>query len=237
MKKYIPILFFFVCLNVLGNAQTKLISHKSHSGNKTTFKKALEGNLFDMGISDFGQAPMRMVKNAVLDSLIFLSDTSAIMVTSEHCKVIDRGRTRSSSVWKAGKDTLEYHPLFIKKHSLDSIKQVIELQYNFNNSVDSVVFVGYDNEKPEVVSTSPKLTRKEKRKEKKKDKKLKKKKRQEEKMLKKEKMKPDSERPIVMENQKDKIIHTSFNKNTSWNLFGIMTLSSFLFSFMWIKLR
>ena len=37
------------------------------------------------------------------------------------------------------------HPLFSHQHSLDSIKSVLALQYNFQNSIDSVVFVGFDN--------------------------------------------------------------------------------------------
>lgn len=42
-------------------------------------------------------------------------------------------------------DTIQNHPLFPKQHSLDSIKQVLANDYNFQNQLETIVFVGYDN--------------------------------------------------------------------------------------------
>lgn len=149
MKKSIVVVLLSIGFCISIYAQTKVISHKSHSGSKATFKTALNTSIFDMSASNFGAAPVEFIRRAKLDSVIHLTDTSAIMVTSEVCWSENRGRRDSDvSIWKAGKDTLDYHPLFTKKHSLDSIKNVLELQYNFQNPVDSVVFIGYDNEKP-----------------------------------------------------------------------------------------
>lgn len=130
--------------------QTKLIFHKSHSGSSSSFVKSINGNY-----SNFGRAPIREVKNAMLDSVIYLTDTSAIMVTSEYCvrngdysPVEMEGTTKTRNqgkLWHAGRDTVYNHTLFSRKHSLDSIKMVVATEYYFKNNIDNVRFVGYDN--------------------------------------------------------------------------------------------
>ncbi len=131
-------------------SQTKLIFHKSHSGASASFVKTLNSNY-----SNFGRAPVREVKNAMLDSVIYLTDTSAIMVTSVYCvrngdnsPVEMEGTTKTRNqgkLWHAGRDTVYNHPLFSLKHSLDSIKMVVATEYYFKNNIDNVRFVGYDN--------------------------------------------------------------------------------------------
>ncbi|MDY0090785.1 MAG: hypothetical protein RBR78_10540 [Flavobacteriaceae bacterium] len=148
------LLFSVVFFQSFAFSQTKLISHKSHSGSATTFRTALEHNLFDIGDSNFGDVPFRLVKNAQLDTIIFLTDEKTVMVTSEYCERGVRIRLKEEEkadlgeFWKAGKDTLVSHPLFSKKHSLDSIKNVLKEEYHFKNDIDNVVFIGYDNEIP-----------------------------------------------------------------------------------------
>lgn len=131
-------------------SQTKLIFHKSHSGSSSSFMKSINGNY-----SNFGRAPIREVKNAMLDSVIYLTDTSAVMVTSEYCvrngdyspetsrETTNRNRGK---LWHAGRDTVYNHPLFSRKHALDSIKMVVATEYYFKNNIDNVRFLGYDNE-------------------------------------------------------------------------------------------
>ncbi len=131
-------------------AQTKKIAFKSHSGSDKNFAIALENNFFGLGNSNFGHAPQREVKTAQLDSVIFISDSVAIMVTSEYCTKTDRSSNKpvdNPKLWKAGQEKVYNHPLFSKKHSLDSIKAVLKQQYNFNNEIEKTVFVGYDNKK------------------------------------------------------------------------------------------
>lgn len=130
-------------------SQTKLIFHKSHSGSSSSFVKSINGNY-----SNFGRAPIREVKNAMLDSVIYLTDTSAIMVTSEYClrngdytpetsrETTNRNRGK---LWHAGRDTVYNHPLFSRKHALDSIRFAVKTEYYFKNDIDSTRFVGYDN--------------------------------------------------------------------------------------------
>jgi hypothetical protein len=130
-------------------AQTKKIAFKSHSGTDENFKLAFNNNLFDMDGSNFGMAPQQTVRDAQLDSVIFVSDSVAIMVTSEYCTKVDRATKKKSQpeLWTAGRETVYNHPLFSKKHSLDSIKKVLAQQYNFKNPAGKTIFVGYDNKK------------------------------------------------------------------------------------------
>lgn len=140
-----------LCLPVtLLMAQTKKIAFKSHSGSAENFSIALENELFDIENSNFGVAPSEMIRHAQLDSVIFVCDTVAIMVTSQYCtRVLRHSKEQMGEpfLWKPGKAEVKNHPLFSKQHALDSIKQVIRTQYNFRNPVDKVVFIGYDNNK------------------------------------------------------------------------------------------
>jgi len=145
MKTILTIsLLVFSSFGIL-SAQTKLIAHKSHSGSLSDFKTALEDNLFDIHTSNFGAAPIRIIETARLDSLIYLADSAAVMVTSDLC--IER-RRKYESIWKAGRDTVYFHPLFCLQHEKDSIKKILDETYNFKNPADSVVFIGYDNVDP-----------------------------------------------------------------------------------------
>ncbi len=132
---------------LLGFSQTKLIAFKSHSGKNENFKIALENNLFDIENSNLGNAPNRYEKNAVLDSVIYVSDGKIILVTSKICTEYDRNHDSiiDSRKWNAGKEEFYNHPLFSKIHSLDSIKEVLKEQYFFKNDMDKVVFIGFDN--------------------------------------------------------------------------------------------
>ena len=124
--------------------QTKLIFHKSHSGSRNAFAKTINGNY-----SNFGMAPQRQVTTAVLDSVIYLTDTSAIMVTKE-CTFLEGYRQPvlkpgKENPWRPGRDTVYNHPLFSQKHALDSIRNAVKSEYYFKNDIDSTKFVGYDN--------------------------------------------------------------------------------------------
>jgi hypothetical protein len=144
--KRIFLFIFLSCNTLTAYSQTKLISHKSHSGSSANFKKALKENLFTIGESNFGMAPQRHVRNSKLDTVKLLSSNVAIMITSESCRWEDYdGRDRSNeSVWSAGSDTVYDHPVFNAKNSLPEIKSKLKHEYFFANSIDSVVFIGFD---------------------------------------------------------------------------------------------
>lgn len=151
------ILILFTIATTLSVAQTKLISHKSHSGTKAEFKKALSGNLFNIGNSNFGMAPERFVRNSKLDTVKLLSPQVAVMVTSESCHYEDyNGRPSSNSErWSAGTDTVFDHPLFNKKNSVEEIKRGLKNDYYFANNIDDVVFIGFDGKYATVSSAEP----------------------------------------------------------------------------------
>jgi hypothetical protein len=153
----------FICLLLLAGfsclGQTKKIAHKSHSGSIETFRTAFEADLFDMSFSNFGAYPMDnklkfstmptftiKERAARLDSVIFLSENKAIMVTSKDCGITSIDSIYKG-IWAPGRDTVINHPLFSKQHALDSIKTIITLQYHFSNPADSVKFIGFDNKK------------------------------------------------------------------------------------------
>ncbi|ASS47568.1 MAG: hypothetical protein A3D31_17215 [Candidatus Fluviicola riflensis] len=140
--KTILIIILLVCTGT-AFSQTKLIFHKSHSGPRASFVETIDGNS-----SNFGVQREPDVNTAELDSVIYLTDTSAIMVT----KVCPRyplyhqlEEKQGLNSWHPGRDTVYFHPLFSKKHALDSIRMVISTEYFFRNDIDSTKFIGYDN--------------------------------------------------------------------------------------------
>jgi hypothetical protein len=152
MKQLVGILLIFCSFQ--GIAQTDIIEYRSHSGNMAKFTKH-SVRAIDGVYTNFGDVPMERIKTAALDTIRFLEDGVALMVTSEYCRseyIYDpiplndcSPRSAYGQLWKAGTDTLRDHPLFNQNHSLDSIKEILMSTYNFQNSIDSVVFIGYDN--------------------------------------------------------------------------------------------
>ncbi len=134
-------------------SQTKLIAYKSHSGSMKNLELALSDPTFELVNHNLGMAPNPIVRTSQIDSVIFVSDSQAVMITSNYCTPNDwyyRGlddtvQTPKSTIWSAGKDTVLNHPLFSHQHSLDSIKTVLKQDYYFRNNIDQAVFVGYDN--------------------------------------------------------------------------------------------
>ena len=129
-----------------GYTQTKLIAHKSHSGVASTF--------FADGFDNFGRAPREFVMTSHLDSVIFVSDSVAVMVTSVCTRnQYNKAEPKTEKQWRPGRDTVYNHPLFTQQNQLDSIKNVLDQNYHFTNPMDSAVFIGFDNVKPKVKKT------------------------------------------------------------------------------------
>ncbi len=148
MRFIVILIFFFFGLTSQLQAQTKLIAHKSHSGSSATFKAALRNNDADLKNSNFGRAPERTIRTAQLDSVIYVSPAVAIMVTSKYCQDFGEDDKR---IWKAGRDTVYNHPLFSRQHELDAIKATLNEEYHFQNPIEKVKFIGYDNKKSKAV--------------------------------------------------------------------------------------
>jgi hypothetical protein len=143
---------FLLCIaSISVTAQTRNISYSSHGGDPENLGFAME-TIFNMDNSNFGAAPERIVTTAALDSVIYISEDVAVMVTSTYCKNLYRNV--KESLWRAGKDTVYRHNLFSRKHSLDSIKRVLQAEYNFQNPVHTIKFIGYDNEEEPIINNS-----------------------------------------------------------------------------------
>lgn len=150
----------FLLLSGSGNSQSNVIEFLSHSGNMKHFDKFSTRSI-DGIETNFGKGVNPIVKNAVLDTIRVISECEVVMVTSEYCKDrykrgIDMRKIRTQheyemtlaygEQWSAGADTLLNHALFLKTHSLDSVKKVLKDTYHFRNPIETVVFIGYDNE-------------------------------------------------------------------------------------------
>lgn len=146
MRQVFIVLFGLTSISLL--AQTKEIAFKSHSGNMDNFRIALENDFFGSEKSNFGLPSP--VETYLLDSVIYISETMSVVVKKVFRKEYNEPKdsTRFLGVYK---DTVYNDPLFSKKHSLDSIKNVLKRTGFYTNRVNKVVFIGYDNKKAKAV--------------------------------------------------------------------------------------
>ncbi|MCA6068355.1 hypothetical protein JI747_014275 [Chryseobacterium sp. RG1] len=123
-------------------AQTKLISYKSHSGNMEYFEKSIVEDSYNTNYSNLGIRPEPYIINPKLDSVIIIDDKKSVIVTS----VLHKDRRNSNTEkWNTGRDTVYNHPIF-SSQNIDSVKNVLRRNYNFENDLDSTVFLKYDKE-------------------------------------------------------------------------------------------
>lgn len=125
-------------------AQTKEIAFKSHSGNMDNFHIALENILFSNEESNFGLPAD--IKTYHLDSVIYISKTTAVVVRKVYSRGFNEPKDSARFMW-VNKDTVINDPLFARKHSLDSIRNILKATGRYTNPVNEVVFIGYDNKK------------------------------------------------------------------------------------------
>jgi hypothetical protein len=145
MKKLI--LAFLVAFATIGNAQTKLISHKSHSGSNETFALAVENDLFDIVESNFGN-PIMTRDYKKLDSVIYLSENKVIRVTSEYTKrfrTTDREECTKPELIKIRKDTVVIKPKSVRKGlTIKELKTNSEFLKTYNDTAQTV-YNGFDD--------------------------------------------------------------------------------------------
>lgn len=146
----LPIALVFTSYQI--SAQTKLISYKSHSGDMKYFEKNIVENAYNTNYSNLGVAPERYVTNSKLDSVIIIDDKKSVIVTSTFCKT---RRNENLQKWKAGRDTVYNHQVFSDKN-IESMKKTLKETYNFQNDIDSTVFLKYDKKTKEYKPITPK---------------------------------------------------------------------------------
>jgi len=140
--KNLSFLIHFALLFLSGNmlSQTKLISYKSHSGNMEYFKKNIVEDSYNTNYSNLGILPDRYIVNSKLDSVIIIDNKKSVIVTSSFCKSrIGKNFER----WEPGRDTI-YNRTVFSSQNIDSVKSVLRRTYNFQNNLDSTVFLKYD---------------------------------------------------------------------------------------------
>ncbi len=99
------------------------------------------------GPSNLGVAPERWVRNSELKKVVFVNDTTTIMVTEETCRNEYSYQQRETEKWKAGADTLTRHPVFSADISVDSMRTILKSDYYFANDMKTVQFEGFEKRK------------------------------------------------------------------------------------------
>ncbi|MRX69809.1 hypothetical protein SAMN06265349_101269 [Flavobacterium resistens] len=141
MKTAILSLLFFT--GIMCQAQTKVISYKSHSGSKSSFAKAYRNNLFDLKHSNFGIVTVRIRR---LDTIIAVNNSITLVKYREsiaeynlHTKFEDL--EKSDFIHKT--DTISNNQILNKKNTVKFIKKSSPVL--FDTPIDEVVFIGFKN--------------------------------------------------------------------------------------------
>jgi len=149
MKKIYFLSFILLGFIIQSQAQTKLIAHKSHSGSLNHFKTALEGNLFDMDISNFGGGPLVRMKQR-LDSLVRVDDTTVVMHMSTF--IVERYDTVAAcSIHDREMIFTEYSNVEYEDDALDLLKN--NTQFDF--PVTETKIIGYKTKGFEDIKVIP----------------------------------------------------------------------------------
>ncbi len=129
-------------------SQTRLISHKSHSGSDYTFAIAIENELFDIGDSNFGLRPMRIENYEKLDSVIYISENKIVRFSSEYTQRfsrVDKGKCEKDELTKIKKDTLTIKP---KSKKIGLTKKEVQANLDslkiYNNNLNEIIYKGFD---------------------------------------------------------------------------------------------
>ncbi|WP_131667102.1 hypothetical protein [Chryseobacterium taiwanense] len=104
------------------------------------FEKSIAEDSYNTNYSNLGIRPEPYIINSKLDSVIIIDDKKSVIVTSVLRK---NKRTSNIEKWNPGRDTVYNHPIF-SSQNIDSVKNLLKRNYNFENDLDSTVFLKYD---------------------------------------------------------------------------------------------
>ncbi len=146
MKIILPFLALLF-VSTVGFAQTKLISHKSHSGSSQNFSKAYKNNLFNLRQSNFGHPGNMNI--LVVDTIIALNEFVTLVKYREsnicHRFGTDyKTLTEDDFIHKT--DTLKNDHIFFKQNSEKKIKASNSSFVGnswYSNPIEQVVFIGF----------------------------------------------------------------------------------------------
>lgn len=145
MKQFVILLSLFI--SFVCNSQTKLISHKSHSGSAETFALAIENDLFDIEDSNFGYI-IRTENFVKLDSVIYISENKVVRVSSEYTqryKNSNKQKCSADELTKIKKDTIIIKPKSTKKGlTVKDVKANLDSLKIYNNNLNETIYKGFD---------------------------------------------------------------------------------------------
>ena len=120
--------------------QTKLISHRSHSGTDADFRIALEGDLFDIANSNFGNPSAYIDK---IDTVILKGKNKMIVFRKRYTEILGTNRIYNK---RCVRDTVTIITAaqFFKANSIDSLKVEIRKVYRMS-TLDTTHFIGFDD--------------------------------------------------------------------------------------------
>lgn len=127
-----------ICLfifNFSSPAQTKLISFKSHSGNTSNFRKAVENDLFDIGNSNFG---LVIKYTNTIDSVVNKNGLVTV-----YQKISYQDGQKITSNFKKETLSQEDSKAIIHAKSLDDIKTKLKIKFT-TSKVDSLKLIGFN---------------------------------------------------------------------------------------------
>ncbi|MBU2018280.1 MAG: hypothetical protein KJ941_01430 [Bacteroidetes bacterium] len=130
---YLSITMTFVFVSLVSKAQTRTIYAKRH--NATNYVDE-----WSNGYSNLGMAPEYWVKNAKLEKVILINDSTAVMFTENECKEKYSGE---SLRWQPGSDTVVNHDVFTSGLTIPEMQMKLDNDYYFVNNAETVLFEGY----------------------------------------------------------------------------------------------
>ncbi len=151
-------LLLILIFGSFGYSQTKLISHKSHSGSDQTFAIAVENDLFDIEDSNFGYI-IRTENFVKLDSVIYISENKIVRVSSEYTqryKNSNKQKCSADELTKIKKDTIFIKPKSIKKGlTVKDVKANLDSLKIYNNNLNETIYKGFDKKAKKKSSIIP----------------------------------------------------------------------------------
>lgn len=126
-KVYFLLLLCFASISSI--AQTKLIAHKSHSGNMRNFKLALKSDNFGLKHANFGLPSL----DDHVKSVTLLPKKRVVVYMIYYL----RG---TKKIWEKRRDTITLKELKVKQVNAKKIKVAIKQRYHPDNPLKSIEF-------------------------------------------------------------------------------------------------
>lgn len=131
-----------VLLSVTASAQTDWIAWKSRGSDLSNYTQVFESAYAnDAPSGNFGLSPEQTaLRRLALDSVRFLTDTSAVLYTSPKKPIASSNGNASKAVQA---DTIIHPRPTKRKQAAQELQQYLQQQYPFQPASDSIPFLGF----------------------------------------------------------------------------------------------